>query len=253
MSFAVAAALSFGIVVVSQIVKGVVGFGSALVAIPLLTFIWGPVEGIFLATSADVVGAFVLLPGVWRRLRWSLLAAMFFPTIIAQYVATDLLALIPADVFKLLLGVIVILLGLDMALRPVKPGRGELEELPERSGKVLGWAVVAGLGAGTMSGFFGTPGPPVVVFAKRLFTDQFMRAQLIAYFFPTSISLLAMLAFKGEVEDLSSMGISALIVAPAVAIGGLTGARLSKRISRLLFARIVGTVLVAAGVALMFH
>ena len=76
-----------------------------------------------------------------------------------DYFAAGLVPLIPVDVFKLALGIIVLVLGLDFAIRPVRKGRGELVDLPDDNGAPLWWGTAGGLGAGITSGLFGTPGP----------------------------------------------------------------------------------------------
>jgi len=235
----------------AQVVKGTVGFGGALVAMPVLTVVFGPAEAIFLSGCCDVVSGFVLLPSAWRVLRWRLMALLLVPMMVGQFFAADFVPYIPVDVFMIALGLLVFVLGASFAWRPVRTGRGELDDLPDRdAGKALSWAVVGGLGAGIMSGLFGTPGPPVVIYFKRFFRDAFIRAHLIALFFPGAAALVAIMTFKQTVSDPGGLAQLALGFIPAIVAGGLIGSWMSPRLSRKTFGRFVGVILAIAGLTL---
>ncbi|MBW2258297.1 MAG: TSUP family transporter, partial [Deltaproteobacteria bacterium] len=82
-------------VFVAQVVKGITGFGSALVTVPVLALLWGPREAVFVATAVDLFsGVFLAIP-VRRLLRPWLIAAVFLPMVAGQWVGTDLLTTLP--------------------------------------------------------------------------------------------------------------------------------------------------------------
>ena len=246
----IAIVLSIAIVAIAQIVKGITGFGSALVSVPVLTLLWGPVEGIFLAGFCDVVGGAVLLPGAWKQLDFRLIAAMYLPLVVVQNFATDLLTTIPAESFHIAMGVVVLVMGLDMALRP-EVGCGDLTALPEPPYKFLGIAAVAGAAAGGFSGLFGTPGPPSALFFRRFFEKTFMRAHILALFWPAALGLMLMLTFKGGITDLGHAYTNGAMLVPSIFVGAVFGARLARKLSRAAFSRMVGLVLTGAGLALL--
>lgn len=239
-------------VALGQVVKGVVGFGSALVAVPVLTLVWGPVDGIFIAALCDIFSECVLLPAVWRNLRLLLVLAAVVPLISLQFLATGVLAEMPVDTFRVALGVLLVIFGADMALRPVRLGSGQLEDLPDQArGRLYGAAAGAGLLGGVLSGLFATPGPPLVVMMRHFFAPAFSRAHLLAIFAPCSLTLAASLWWRGTSAPAAELAVVSLILAPAVIVGGLVGSRLSGRISVATSGRIVGAVLAAAGAMLM--
>jgi uncharacterized membrane protein YfcA len=236
-------------VFVAQLVRGVTGFGSALVAVPLLAWVWGPQQAVTVTVLIDMIGGFVLLPSARSKVNVALVLAMFLPALLGQFVGTELLVSLPEVWVRRLLGLLVIVFGLDMVARPVKEGRGEWEAIPEGRRDLFGWGAAAGLLGGTMAGLVGAGGPPIVVFLRRFFVDAFARAQMIGLFFLTSISLSSMLAARG-VTDSSSVTRAALLLLP-MALGAVVGTRLSTRVPRFFFGRFVGLLLAGTGIGLM--
>lgn len=52
---------------IAQAVKGVAGFGSALIAMPVLAVVFGPAEGILVMLVSDQITSLWLLKSVWSR------------------------------------------------------------------------------------------------------------------------------------------------------------------------------------------
>jgi uncharacterized membrane protein YfcA len=235
-------------VFVAQLVKGITGFGSALVTVPVLALLWGPREAVLVATAVDLFsGAFLAIP-VRRMLRPWLIGVVFLPMAAGQWVGTDLLTTLPEGTVRLLLGLVVAAFALDMLWRPVRTGVGELEDLPPDPRRLYTYGALSGAVGGVMGGLVGTPGPPVVVFMRRFFREAFFRAQLIAVFACASVTLCAMLWLKG-VGDADSVRRTGVLLLPLFA-GNVLGARLAGRMDRATFGRLVGGVLLVAGTML---
>ena len=192
-SFTVLAALAVGL---GQLVKGVTGFGSALVAMPMLVALFGPRDALAVMVGVDTLTSLVLLPGIWKLVRWRLVLAVSAPLIAGQFVGTSLLFYVPERPVALLLGALVILLGGSIAWRPSPRGWGELDDLPPGSGPWLWLGSVAGFTGGCLQGLVGASGPPLVAWARRFYSDRFGRAHLIAVFAVGAVLLWAQLTYR---------------------------------------------------------
>ena len=247
-SSTVLAALAVGL---GQLVKGVTGFGSALVAMPMLVALFGPRDALAVMVGVDTLTSLVLLPGIWKLIRWRLVLAVSAPLIAGQFVGTSLLFYVPERPVALLLGSLVILLGGSIAWRPSPRGWGELDDLPPGSGPWLWLGSVAGFTGGCLQGLVGASGPPLVAWARRFFSDRFGRAHLIAVFAVGAVLLWAQLTWRTGGLGASGLRIAACI--PTMLGGSLLGQWLAPRLSRELFGRLVGVLLVGAGLALLIR
>lgn len=247
-SSTVLAALAVGL---GQLVKGVTGFGSALVAMPMLVALFGPRDALAVMVGVDTLTSLVLLPGIWKLIRWRLVLAVSAPLIAGQFVGTSLLFYVPERPVALLLGALVIALGGSIAWRPSPRGWGELDDLPPGSGPWLWLGSVAGFTGGCLQGLVGASGPPLVAWARRFYSDRFGRAHLIAVFAVGAVLLWAQLTWRTGGLGASGLRIAACI--PTMLGGSLLGQWLAPRLSRELFGRLVGVLLVGAGLALLIR
>lgn len=242
------AALAVGF---AQIVKGVTGFGSALVAMPVLVMLFGPRDALPLMAGVDALAGLVLLPGVRRLVDWKLVGAVFIPLCAGQVVGTTLLLAVPERPIAMTLGVLVLLLGGGLTANPVPSGWGELDAMPEESGAILPLGIAAGTVGGVLQGTIGAAGPPIVAWVRRYFSDAFGRAQLIAVFTMGALALVLQLAVVRG--DLAATAPKVGVLAVPMLAGALLGQWLAPRLPREAFGRVVGVLLILAGLALLFR
>lgn len=240
-----AAALALGL---GQLVKAVTGFGSALVAMPVLLSVYDPAGALLLMVVSDLLSGPFLVRDVWPRVRWSLVAAMLAGVLPGQWLGTELLVVLDPTWIARLLGVVVAGMGMSFVLWPVVPGRGELADLPARAGGLLALGALAGFAGGLLGGVVGAGGPPLVAYARHYFQPAFQRAQLVVTFYASSVVLTAMLIGRGA--ELGSLAALPWAILPLM-LGNRIGTRLAAVVSREAFGRATGLVLVLAGVGLL--
>lgn len=233
---------------VAHLVKGITGFGSGLVLIPVLAWLWGPREAIFVSACLDLVAG---LGHAWRArrlLRVGLVAAVVVPLFAGQWLGTWLLVALPERAVARLVGALIALFALEILLRPIRPGRGELTDLPHEARPLLARAAVAGTLGGVLGGLTGASGPPIILYMRRWYREVFFRAQLMAIFLLGAVSMVSLLWARGIGQPALLPRVALLL--PSLFAGAALGTWLSTRLDRATFARLVGAVVLFAGLGL---
>ncbi|MGB5078606.1 MAG: sulfite exporter TauE/SafE family protein, partial [Sphingorhabdus sp.] len=168
------AAMTFG----AAFIRGLTGFGMAIILVPLLGLVVTPGEavvlGIFLQVLIGPVGLKIIYADAERQS--AITIALF--AVIATPVGIWLLKLTSPDVARLLIAAIAIGAFVLVLLpqRPgFKPGRKE--------------TVATGIISGILTGFAAMPGPPVVpYYLRQQILPATARASMMLIFFATAIS-----------------------------------------------------------------
>jgi uncharacterized protein len=172
--------LTFVVVVVffcATLVRSTLGFGEALIAVPLLAFVL-PVEvAAPVAMLVSITVAAVVVAQDWRHVHLRSAAWLVCSTVPGIPVGLFLLRYVSEPIVKGALGVLVAGFAV-FALR--RPGTFEL------ANDRLAW--LFGLSAGVLGGAYGMNGPPLVVYGGlRRWPPGHFRATLQGYFLPASV------------------------------------------------------------------
>ena len=230
------------IVFVSALIRSALGFGDAVVAMPLLAMTVGLKTASPLVAFMGPTISLMILAGNWRRIElrsaWRLIVASLLGIPVGIYG----LARVPEGPLKVLLGLLILLYGIAGLARPKARIRSEKPWLP--------WSV--GWIAGVLGGAYNTNGPPVVVYGMlKGWPPEDFRATLSGYFLPTGLMVLAGHGLAGmwTAEVISSY----LWSLPAIVLGVILGGLLNKRIPHTLFAGLVNGCLAAMGALLLLR
>lgn len=220
-------------------VFGLSGFGSGLVAIPVLTHLW-PVQFVLpVMVLLDLAASSSVGLRERRHAQWRELLYLAPPTALGLLAGVTLLVTLPQKASLAALGAAVMVFGV-IALRAPASYR-----IASR-----GWSVPAGLVSGIASGAFGVGGPPVVVYlSARLPDKKALRATLATMFF-ISVSIRAVLLVLAGLLAYREL-VTALALVPFGVVGLLLGSRVHLSLSRDQFARFVAGLVIVAGVSLV--
>jgi uncharacterized membrane protein YfcA len=236
------ALLAVIIVFAGLLLQSTIGFGSALVAMPLLSGLLG------IHTATAVVGivsvaSSLLITIIDRRhidLRqsWRLTIASIAGVPVGLY----LLHVLPEGIILKGLGAVLIAYSVFSLLSASRHAQRTRD---------FGWlAWPLGFASGVLGGAYNTNGPPLVVCGTlNRWPPQQFRATLQSVFFTSGI-VIALGQFASGLWTTQALTFSALAL-PAMPFAVMLGRRLNQRIPQALFTRLLYMVLIALGARLL--
>jgi len=167
------------IVFLATFVRSAIGFGEALVAVPLLASVLPVREAAPLAVLMSITVAAVVVVQDWRKIHLRSALWLLLPTLAGIPLGLLLLSHGPQQLVKAILGVFILAFAV-YSLAGRAPMRLDRDSRP--------WLLTCGFLAGVFGGAYGMNGPPLVIYgAMRRWTAQHFRATLQAYFLPASL------------------------------------------------------------------
>lgn len=232
-AWAAALAIVFG----ASIVRGLTGFGFALILVPLLSLIIDPAKAVVLSVLLQTLAG----PIGYKQMFAESERETAFPMAIAAMLATApgvwLLSVTPPDVARLAIALIA-LGAFGLMFVPAKAG-----SLP---GRTEIW--LTGIAAGVLTGFAAMPGPPVVpLYMRRKLSPAVARASMLTVFFAASLAG-ALASFAMGVASLQLLWLSILFF-PVLFIGTKLGELAFGKVSEPVWRTLVGLILGLAGIA----
>lgn len=218
---------------------GLTGFGSALIAMPLLI----PLLGLEVATPLVAMMALVAQVLMLIRFRDSIAFSTIWRLVLASLLAIPIgltvIRRMDSHVVLLLLGCLVAAYGLYGLLRP---------HLPQI--KNPNWAFAFGFAGGLLSGAYNTGGPPVVIYANLLhWSPAQFRSNLGGAFLLNSLVVVAAHIISGNVTPVVLQ--AALLAFPSTVVGMVAGWWIERFINPTIFRKLVLFLLVLIGLSLI--
>lgn len=217
--------------------RGFSGFGAALIVMPILAILYGPVEAVIVMTLLEVPATALLLPTFIRQADWPSVMPLGLASLVTIPLGGWMLVLLDADLMQQTIGVLVLIFAALLA---------------------SGWryrrppSLPVMIGIGGLSGFIGgaanMSGPLVVVFLLAgQNTAHQVRAGIMAYFSFSTLLRVGVYSALG-LYAVATLLLAATLTAPYL-IGIWTGSRLFRGVSDRLFRVVVLTLVSVMGVA----
>jgi uncharacterized membrane protein YfcA len=219
-------------------IRSALGFGEALIAVPLLALVMPVQVAAPLAVLVSITVAFIVILQDWRNVHLRSAGWLVLSTLFGIPLGLVLLKTVPESIIKAILGAFIIAFSL-YSLAGRKP---QLHN--DRLAPLFGFA------AGILGGAYGMNGPPLVVYGvlRRWQPAQF-RATLQGYFLIASIVGMAGYAVTGLWTGTVSGYF--LLSLPLALIAIFLGHAVHRRLSSARFLMLVNAGLAAIGVLLL--
>ena len=235
--------LQFGLVVLILITaytfRGVTGFGSGLIAIPLLVLIL-PIS-IVIPTMVLLDFIASVSHSIKHRevAQWKAIYPLLPFTVIGVLIALFIFKTVDTNLLVKSLGIFILLFALYSLFSPT----------PHRQGGTL-WAVPAGILGGMVGTLFGTGGPFYVIYLQLRHLDKAtFRATVATIFMIDGGIRVGGFAFSGffihETLLLAALGL------PIMGLAMYVGGHIHTSISQTTFHRAIGVLLLVSGAALL--
>jgi hypothetical protein len=213
---------------IAAFVRSALGFGDAVVAMPVLAMILGLRTATPLVAFVGPTISILILAADWRKVEFRAAGRLIIATIVGIPFGIYGLSRLPETPLKMALGAVILAYGL-MGLS--RPGARMTAE-PKRFPWLIGWV------AGVLGGAYNTNGPPIVAYGMlRGWPPESFRATLQGYFLPTGLAIVAGHGLAGLWTP--AVFRTYLIALPGIVIGVVLGGLLNKRVSHELFTKLV--------------
>jgi uncharacterized membrane protein YfcA len=231
------------VVFIGTLIRSVIGFGEALIAVPLLAFCI-PVEvAVPLTMLISITVAGVIVAQDWRKIhirsaRWLVIA-----TLLGIPLGLVFLKISSDKVVKAVLGVIIVVFSVYALI-----WRSRLHLKSDSRF----WLFGCGFFAGVLGGAYGMNGPPLAIYgAMRRWSPQHFRATLQGYFLPASIIGMAGYWLVGIWTPAVTRYY--LLSLPATLLAIFLGRAVNNRLAGEGFLRCIYLMLIGVGMILLFQ
>ncbi len=224
------------VVLVASTAQTLVGFGFALIAVPLFVAVLDVRDTVVIVTLLGLLNSSLVARQVWRHVPWRTVSWLFAGSLAGMPIGLAVLLFAPEDALRFGVGVSTIVMTAALA-----------------SGLTLGdGGIGSELGVGMVSGVLNTStsmnGPPVVLYLQGVgHSPQPFRGGLSVFFAACSVVTMGAFLATGVVSSFA-VGMAAAAL-PAVLAGSVLGHALLRRVEPALFRRLVFALLVAAALS----
>ncbi|WP_038058579.1 sulfite exporter TauE/SafE family protein [Thiobacillus denitrificans] len=227
------------ILLMAYLVRGITGFGSGLISVPLLA-LFLPLQFVVPLILLLDFTASILIGGLhFKRVQWDEIGILIPFGIVGVVLGTSLLVKLPTEPMLLALAAFILVFAVRsmLNLHGDKPAS-------------RGWAIPASLTGGTVGALFGTGGPPYVMYLTHRIRDKSdLRATFSALFFTEGLTRIVSFLVAGLL--MTAKVWTAYLTALPLVLGALyMGGRV--HVGQAQMARLVGVLLLASSVSLLF-
>lgn len=232
---------AFFILLIAYFIRGITGFGSGLIAIPLLAHFLPLTFVVPLLLVLDFVASVVLSRHTHLQVRWDEIRLLVPTSIVGILTGAVLLVNLPREPLLVGLALFVIFFGLRYLFNV-------------HSEKPISrwWSLPTGLSGGLIGAMFGTGGPPFVVYlSHRLHDKTQLRGTLSGLFMLDGALRIATFLYMGLLQQ-TNMLMAFLLSLPLMGLGLYLGNRVHLGISRRQQLALIGLLLLGSGGSLLW-
>ena len=230
----------------AHIVKGITGFGPAIIFVSLGSLIYNPIEIIVLAALLDIIGGGYLslrnLHFFENKKYW---VPMGLSMVIGAIIGSLTLYIIPSTLFEYILGFVIIIISFWFLFGNFEPG---VDSNNPNDITLLDGGV--GIFSGFSGGFTGMGGPPLIIYLGAKYKKELFRAIIVPIFLVSAIARFSTYGFIGMV-NINNIWIY-IIPSIGVIFGNYIGNKLFDNFEQKWFTILIGIILIISGIQLIY-
>ena len=230
------------VILAAYFLKGLSGFGPALIMIPFLTIIYDPATAIVITAFLDFLAGFVLVPQIRKNIAWPFVVPIIISMGIGAVFGAYLLGQLPVTTIRQIMGIAIGVFALYLLIQ--KNGN---QHTTDHSGIVK---YPVGLLSGLFGGLLGISGPPIVIYMKMFYDKAFFRSQLIVIFlFGSGWRLI--LYYLNQININLDWTLFPIFVITMI-LGVFIGNKIHIKISEIVFTRLVAIIIFLTAIRMLF-
>ena len=229
------------ILLAAYFIRGITGFGSGLISVPLLALFLPLKFVVPLILLLDFTASIVIGGFNFKRVKWDEVGILIPFGIVGVVLGTSLLVNLPPEPMLIALAGFVFV----FAIRNVLNIHGEKPAS-------RGWAIPASLTGGTVGALFGTGGPPYIIYLSHRIRDKSdLRATFSALFFTEGLTRIISFLVAGLLVT-TKVWVVYFAALPLILGALYLGGRVHVGLTQVQMTRLVGVLLLVSSVSLLF-
>jgi uncharacterized membrane protein YfcA len=229
-----------GVILLAYTLRGISGFGSGLISVPLLALVFPLGQVVPLILLLDFTASLVMGGLELRRVKWREIWPLVPMGVVGVMLGTSLLVSLPLEPLLIALAVFVFVFALRSLLG--LQGQQQISRW---------WALPASLTGGTVGALFGTGGPPYVIYlAHRLADKTDLRATFSGLFLFEGLFRLGSFGTAGLLSD-QRVWLAYAIGLPLALTALYLGGRIHTGLSARRMGQVIGALLLLSSLTLL--
>ncbi len=230
---------------VAHIIKGLTGFGSALMMIPIFTLFMPLSQAVHTILLPITAANFPMAVSGWKHLPKGLFIPVSLSFAIGIGITSNFMTAVPEVFLERTLGVVLIVFSIYQLL-----GGRDVKESPPATRGELSRLALFSFTSGVIGGFVGAGGIPMVIYLGLRYPKDVFRHLANYTFFLGSFVQITVFALRGYFTP-EVLQWSAWLLLPTF-LGFYLGARFAGRVGQKTFNRVVGLLLILPALNLIF-
>lgn len=230
---------ALAVVLGAYFVRGIAGFGSGLLSVPLLALFMPLQTVVPLVLVLDFIASLIISRGAREHVQWDEVIALLPTTLVGIAAGVTLLVSLPKEPLLTALAVFILV----FAVRYLFNIHGE-----RRISKL--WSLPAGFAGGGIGALFGTGGPPYIIYLAHRLTDKSALRATMSGIFTLDGGLRVVTYLITGLLGLDLL-LPLLALLPAMLVALYAGHRVHVGLNDRQMLVLVGGLLLASGLALL--
>jgi uncharacterized protein len=229
---------------IAHILKGLTGFGSALLMVPIFTLFMPLSQAVHVITLPLIAANLPMALSGWGQVPKRLFIPISISFALGIGIASNFMTSVPEVFLQRTLGAVLLVFSVYQLL-----GGRDVKQSPRATGVEISRLVLFSFVSGVIGGFVGAGGIPMVIYLGLRYPKDSFRHLANYTFFLGQFVQITVFALRGYFTP-DVLQLSLWLILPTL-LGFYTGTRFAGKLGQQTFNRVVGLLLIVPGLNLM--